>query len=145
MNHSRPRTVRGARRRLRLGGEEGHLMAGLLAAIMIMLIFSTMVFQSWSDLLHRENEEEMMFRARQLAHGLIGSLVWIAVGAALWKGLNWGRWLAILWAVTALLLTLAAAGFGLSLLLKAPAFAAMCFFLVNRRAAAYFGGEERTA
>ena len=49
--------------------EKGHLMAGLLVLLAIMLIFSTVVFQDWQDLAHRENEAEMIFRlgARQAA------------------------------------------------------------------------------
>lgn len=45
-------------------------MAGLLCGITIMMIFSTVVYQSWDDLMHRENEEEMMFRAQELARGI---------------------------------------------------------------------------
>lgn len=52
--------------------------------------------------------------------------------------MNWSRWLAIFWAGTALLMTLLLLGLGLSLLLKTATFAAMCFFLTNRKATGYF-------
>lgn len=78
----------------------------------------------------------------QLAHGLIGSLVWITTGLALWKGLNWGRWLAIIWAGSVLLLTFLAVGLGAYLLIKSATFAVMCFFLTNRKATSYFSTDR---
>jgi hypothetical protein len=51
-------------------GEAGHLMVGLLAAIAIMMIFSTVVYQEWSELMRREWEEEMIFRAKELSRGI---------------------------------------------------------------------------
>ena len=47
--------------------ERGHLMVGLMAAVAIMVILSTAAFQAWEDILRRENEAEMMFRAREIA------------------------------------------------------------------------------
>ncbi len=45
-------------------------MAALMAAIAIMMIFSLLTFQSWEDLLRRENEAEMIFRAQEIARAI---------------------------------------------------------------------------
>jgi hypothetical protein len=45
-------------------------MAGLMAGIAIMLIFSTRIFQAWEDVLHRDNEAEMIFRAQDIVRGI---------------------------------------------------------------------------
>jgi type II secretory pathway pseudopilin PulG len=45
-------------------------MVGLLVAIAIMMILSTVAFQAWSDRLRRDNEAEMIFRARDLVRAL---------------------------------------------------------------------------
>ena len=46
-------------------------MAGLLVLLAIMLIFSTVVFQDWQDLAHRENEAEMIFRAQEISRAIL--------------------------------------------------------------------------
>ena len=51
--------------------ERGHIMAGVMVLLAIMLIFSTVVFQSWQDVLHRDNEAEMMFRAQELVRAMV--------------------------------------------------------------------------
>jgi len=51
-------------------GEEGHLMAALMAAIAIMVIFSMVVFQAWEDVLRRDNEAEMIFRGQEIARAI---------------------------------------------------------------------------
>lgn len=51
-------------------GQRGHLMAGLMAAVAIMLIMSSVAFQAWTDLLRRENEAEMMFRAQDIVRAI---------------------------------------------------------------------------
>ncbi len=45
-------------------------MAGLMAAVAIMLIMSSVAFQAWTDLLRRENEAEMMFRAQDIVRAI---------------------------------------------------------------------------
>jgi len=45
-------------------------MAGLMAAVTIMMIFSMIAFQEWSALLRHENEAEMMFRAQDLVRAI---------------------------------------------------------------------------
>jgi hypothetical protein len=45
-------------------------MAGLMAGVAIMLILSTVAFQAWSDLLRRDNEAEMMFRAQDIVRAI---------------------------------------------------------------------------
>ncbi len=41
-----------------------------MAGIAIMMILSAVAVQSWSDVLRRDNEAEMMFRAQDIARGL---------------------------------------------------------------------------
>jgi type II secretory pathway pseudopilin PulG len=45
-------------------------MAGLMAGLTIMLILSTVAFQAWSDVLRRDNEAEMIFRAQDLVRAI---------------------------------------------------------------------------
>jgi hypothetical protein len=45
-------------------------MAGLMAALTIMLIFTTIVFQDWQDVLRRDLEAEMIFRAHEIARAI---------------------------------------------------------------------------
>lgn len=58
-----------ARRRGRRS-EDGQLMAGLMAAVAIMMIFSLVTFQTWEDVVRRDNEAEMMFRAQEIARAI---------------------------------------------------------------------------
>jgi type II secretory pathway pseudopilin PulG len=50
--------------------ERGHLMVGLMAALAILLIFSTVATQAWVDMIRRDNEAEMMFRGQELARAI---------------------------------------------------------------------------
>lgn len=50
--------------------ERGALMVGLMAAVAIMLIVSTVAFQSWEDVIRRDKEAEMIFRAQEIARAL---------------------------------------------------------------------------
>lgn len=50
--------------------ERGHLMAGLVAAMAILLIMSSVAIQAWEDRLRRENEAEMISRADQLVRAI---------------------------------------------------------------------------
>ncbi len=54
----------------RRNGERGHLMAALMLMLAIMMIMSTVVTQKWVDLLQREQEAEMMFRAKSITHAI---------------------------------------------------------------------------
>jgi hypothetical protein len=45
-------------------------MAGLIAMIAIMMILSTVAFQAWEDVLRRDNEAEMIFRAEEIARAI---------------------------------------------------------------------------
>ena len=56
-----PRPRDGRRRR-----ERGHLMVGLVAMVAIMMILSGQAVQEWTDVLRRDNEAEMMFRAQEI-------------------------------------------------------------------------------
>jgi type II secretory pathway pseudopilin PulG len=62
----RRRRARTARR----WGERGHLMVGLVAAIAILLILSTVAVQAWKDRLRRDNEAEMIFRAQEIVRAI---------------------------------------------------------------------------
>lgn len=57
-------------RRKRSPEERGHLMAGLMIALTIMLILSSVAFQAWSDVIRRDNEAEMIFRAQDLVRAI---------------------------------------------------------------------------
>jgi type II secretory pathway pseudopilin PulG len=45
-------------------------MAGLMAGVAIMLIMSSVAFQAWSDVLRRDNEAEMIFRAQDIVRAI---------------------------------------------------------------------------
>jgi type II secretory pathway pseudopilin PulG len=55
---------------VRKAKESGHLMVGLMAAIAIMMILSTVAVQEWKEVLRRDNEAEMMFRAQEIVRGI---------------------------------------------------------------------------
>jgi hypothetical protein len=50
--------------------ERGFLMAAAIAAVAILLIFSTLALQEWADVLRRDNEAEMMFRAKDIVRAI---------------------------------------------------------------------------
>jgi hypothetical protein len=81
-----------------------------------------------------------------VAHGLIGSIVWIVAGICLWKGRSWARWLMALWAFTALLLTYSVAGLAGPLIWKAAVYLVLLGFLFTPAASRYCdargGGED---
>ena len=60
----RARTV-GARAR-----ESGHLMIALAVALAILLIFTMIASRSWQDVIRRDNEAEMMYRAQEIVRGI---------------------------------------------------------------------------
>jgi type II secretory pathway pseudopilin PulG len=45
-------------------------MAGLMAGVAVMLIMSAVAFQAWSDMLRRDNEAEMIFRAQDIVRAI---------------------------------------------------------------------------
>ena len=51
--------------------QDGYLLAGLMTAIAIMMILSTVVFQAWEDALQREREAELIFRGEEIARGIL--------------------------------------------------------------------------
>lgn len=51
--------------------EQGHLMAGVMVLLALMIIFSTVIFQGWEDVLRRDNEAEMMFRAQEIVRAIV--------------------------------------------------------------------------
>jgi type II secretory pathway pseudopilin PulG len=50
--------------------ETGHLMVGVMAGIAVMMILSTVAVQEWQQVLRRDNEAEMMFRAQEIVRAL---------------------------------------------------------------------------
>jgi type II secretory pathway pseudopilin PulG len=46
------------------------LLVGLVAAVAIMMILSTIAVQHWADVLRRDNEAEMMFRAQEIVRAI---------------------------------------------------------------------------
>lgn len=59
-----------AREERRRKSEGGYLMAALAAAVAVMVIFATLAFQAWVDVLRRDNEAEMIFRAQDLVRAI---------------------------------------------------------------------------
>lgn len=51
-------------------GERGQLMAGLAAATAILAVMSTIAFQQWAEMLRRDNEAEMIFRAQEIVRAI---------------------------------------------------------------------------
>lgn len=58
-------TATGGRR-----GERGVVLVGVVAAVAILLILSTVAMQEWAQVLRRDNEAEMMFRAQEIARAI---------------------------------------------------------------------------
>jgi type II secretory pathway pseudopilin PulG len=54
----------------RLGGESGHLMVALVAAVAVMMILTFVAVQAWQDVLRRDLEAEMIFRAQDIVRAL---------------------------------------------------------------------------
>jgi len=50
--------------------QRGTLIVALMAGIAIMVILSAVAVQSWADIIRRDNEAEMMFRAQDLVRAL---------------------------------------------------------------------------
>ncbi len=50
--------------------EGGYLMAALAAAVAVMVIFATLAFQAWVDVLRRDNEAEMIFRSQDIVRAI---------------------------------------------------------------------------
>lgn len=50
--------------------ERGALMVGLMAAVAILMILSTVGFQAWQDVIRRDREAEMIFRAQEIVRAL---------------------------------------------------------------------------
>ena len=51
-------------------GERGALLVGLVAAVAILMILSTIGMQHWADVLRRDNEAEMMARAQEIVRAI---------------------------------------------------------------------------
>ncbi|MEE8412205.1 MAG: hypothetical protein V3S47_06850 [Acidobacteriota bacterium] len=50
--------------------QKGALMAGVVAMLAISLIWSAVAFQAWIDVLRRDNEAEMIFRAQEIVRAI---------------------------------------------------------------------------
>lgn len=51
-------------------GESGHLMIALVVSLAIMLIFSTVATRSWQEVIRRDNEAEMIYRAQEIVRAI---------------------------------------------------------------------------
>jgi len=51
--------------------EQGHLMVGLVFFMAVLLILSTVAVQEFSQILRRDNEAEMMFRAQEIVRAIV--------------------------------------------------------------------------
>ena len=54
----------------RRNGQRGHLMAALMVMVAMMMIMGTIATQEYIHVLQRENEAEMMFRAKSITHAI---------------------------------------------------------------------------
>src|SRR6058998_2242372 len=50
--------------------ERGHLLVGLMVLVAVLLILLTVTGQSWTFLVHRDNEAELIFRGEQYANAI---------------------------------------------------------------------------
>jgi hypothetical protein len=50
--------------------QKGALMAGVVAMIAVSLVWSAVAFQAWIDVLRRDNEAEMIFRAEEIVRAI---------------------------------------------------------------------------
>lgn len=50
--------------------DHGHLMVGLMVGVAILLILTTVAVQVWADVLRRDQEAEMIFRAQDIVRAL---------------------------------------------------------------------------
>ena len=50
--------------------EKGHLIVGVMAFVAIMLILGTVATQAWVEVVRRDNEAEMMFRAQEIVRAI---------------------------------------------------------------------------
>src|SRR5262245_29863450 len=48
-------------------GERGHLLIGVNVAVAVMLVFTTVAVQTWSQTWQRDQEDELIFRGQQIA------------------------------------------------------------------------------
>lgn len=51
-------------------GERGYLMVAVSVAVAVMIIGSLVTYQAFEDMMHREREAEMMFRAQEYARAI---------------------------------------------------------------------------
>jgi len=50
--------------------QKGALMAGVVAMLAVSLVWSAIAFQAWIDVLRRDNEAEMIFRAEEIVRSI---------------------------------------------------------------------------
>ena len=57
-------------KRLSRRGERGMLLVGLVAAVALLMILSAVAVQNWADVLRRDREADMMFRAQEIVRAI---------------------------------------------------------------------------
>ena len=79
-----------------------------------------------------------------LAHGFIGSAVWIVAGLFMLRGKNWARVLALLWGLGVLVLTLLVARLSLPFYLKLATWLLLLYLLTREHCSRFFHGTPDT-
>jgi hypothetical protein len=54
----------------KMARQKGALMAGVVAMLAVSLVWSAVAFQAWIDVLRRDNEAEMIFRAEEIVRAI---------------------------------------------------------------------------
>lgn len=109
-------------------------------AVKIFVLSSSETYQQFLEFAEAINSKAIVRLPVEvhLAHGLIGSLIWIVSGIFMLKGKNWARQLALLWGFTVLVLTFFVSGFSILLYLKSATYLLMLYFLTHEKCLAYF-------
>ena len=79
-----------------------------------------------------------------IAHGLIGSAVWLVAGVFLWRGKRWASWLMSFWGLTVMLLTLSVYGYAGPFLWKGVTYLLLLYFLLKQSSRDYFATAANT-
>lgn len=114
-------------------------------AVKIFVVSSTERYQQFLEFAEALNSKAIVSLPVEvhLAHGLIGSFMWIVSGIFMLKGKNWARLLALFWGFTVLVLTFFVGGFSILLYLKSAMYLILLYFLTHEKCLVYFQGKEQ--